>query len=1328
VQVVGGLTLNGVSVSTQSVDITALNQFTASQYVSNSYFATTSSVDNLSASVYQTDSTQSNQISANSQSAATSFSASNANIVALSSSIYTTDSNQQNQINSLINATASYAISSSVKVVTDGLQNQINTLSTTASVNALSESIFQTDATQSNNIASNSSSIGLLQTFSGSQYKSDSSSFDSRIDNLEFASGTFVTTASFNSYTQSVSDTIATLATTASVNTLSASIYQTDSTQSNDISSLTSKTGSYATTGSNNFVGNQNITGSLTASGDISSSTITGIGNVTLYSASVDSRINGIVVGTNFVTTASFNTYTSSQDFKNTTFATTGSNTFIGNQIVSGFISASLSSSFKQIVLPTGVAAGLGGLAFGTDTFLDSIGGSKPGIRIFNSGYNTAWLQFGYSSTPVKIGTDGNDFLIDTSTKISGSITASGDISSSGNIYGANLTGSGGTVNTGSLLVTASAAGNTITFTKGDSSTFNVSVSGGNVDTSSLVTTASFNSYTASQDFKNTTFATTSSVTDLSASIYQTDATQSNNIASNSSSIGLLQTFSGSQYKSDSSSFDSRINAITGSGGSIYTGSFAVTSSNTFTGQQTLSDVDLLNQITLGQQSGSLVLFGKGFTSSSLSNITASALASGSNIIFKNNNNTAQTEISSSGNIIHNAAAPTATFKRFIGQAQSATINGGNIALHTLPQISSSNAFPIIMAANYFNSTTAPIFRGPASSSTWNIVGNILNAGLTIGSSTANHAEGIVKGLSLTNLMGVNSLTVVANKAPMTLPVTIGSTLFVGGATTINLNSSSILLTNNTIGGLTINNNASGSPFAVASSSNAINLSANHIGGTLNTITTSGSYDDNDTTAATYLRDASYNKIFGYSNAINLSQTPTGSNSLIATAIIGNSLAVTGSNLNPLALSGTQNGGSAFFGRYNVNTGNRAKSAETIFAVGTGTSTSNRKTGLHIDSGSNTFIEGTLNVSGSTNLTGSLIVTGSSTFSGNMVITGSLTASSTINGITINNGEITASVLKLQGGAAKVFFPTLTFGTSSYTPQVATDGFQFYRNQGQANSFAVNTNCDQYNGISGSQFTMTLQTNGSGQSTFGGANYWALISGSLSQSLDGGTQIKGGDILANSAGGLELVYNYAYAGFAQKVYMDKGLYVSSSAGGTALTLNTNNGTAMIATGSVKITGSLELNGSTITSLGAGAFNSTNTQTGTANVSQSMTFNNNDINNQGISVNSSTQLTVTKGGTYNIQFSAQLLADTGADTIWIWLKKNGTNVSNSATKLELANNEAAVAAWNWVTTAGPNDYYEIVWQTTNGDAVLLAENSTGNIPGIPSVIATVTQIN
>ena len=60
-------------------------------------------------------------------------------------------------------------------------------------------------------------------------------------------------------------------------------------------------------------------------------------------------------------------------------------------------------------------------------------------------------------------------------------ITASGVISAS-TYYGdgSNLTGiSGGSTDTGSLLTTASVSSNTITFTKGDSSTFNITVDTG---------------------------------------------------------------------------------------------------------------------------------------------------------------------------------------------------------------------------------------------------------------------------------------------------------------------------------------------------------------------------------------------------------------------------------------------------------------------------------------------------------------------------------------------------------------------------------------------------------------------------------------------------------------------------------------------------------------------------------------------------------------------------------------------------------------------------------------------------------------------------------
>jgi len=47
--------------------------------------------------------------------------------------------------------------------------------------------------------------------------------------------------------------------------------------------------------------------------------------------------------------------------------------------------------------------------------------------------------------------------------------------------------------------------------------------------------------------------------------------------------------------------------------------------------------------------------------------------------------------------------------------------------------------------------------------------------------------------------------------------------------------------------------------------------------------------------------------------------------------------------------------------------------------------------------------------------------------------------------------------------------------------------------------------------------------------------------------------------------------------------------------------------------------------------------------------------------------------------------------------------------------------------NIVDTAAANDYYEIAYQTLNGNAQLLSEAATGNLPLIPAVITTITQV-
>jgi hypothetical protein len=142
----------------------------------------------------------------------------------------------------------------------------------------------------------------------------------------------------------------------------------------------------------------------------------------------------------------------------------------------------------------------------------------------------------------------------------------------------------------------------------------------------------------------------------------------------------------------------------------------------------------------------------------------------------------------------------------------------------------------------------------------------------------------------------------------------------------------------------------------------------------------------------------------------------------------------------------------------------------------------------------------------------------------------------------------------------------------------------------------------------------------------------------------------------------------------------------------------------------------------------GAFYDTRTQSGSANVSHSIQFNSTDYS-AGVTISNNTRIVLANIGIYNIQFSAQLVDNgPGDSTIYIWIKKNGVNVPNSGAKIFLKSNAETIASWNYVVPAtSPNDYYELVWQSTDADALILAATATGNIPAIPSIILTVTQV-
>ena len=183
--------------------------------------------------------------------------------------------------------------------------------------------------------------------------------------------------------------------------------------------------------------------------------------------------------------------------------------------------------------------------------------------------------------------------------------------------------------------------------------------------------------------------------------------------------------------------------------------------------------------------------------------------------------------------------------------------------------------------------------------------------------------------------------------------------------------------------------------------------------------------------------------------------------------------------------------------------------------------------------------------------------------------------------------------------------------------------------------------------------------------------------------------------------------------------------------GPNITLSPTNGLG-------QVTVSATLSGSTIFNTATGSYGSfydTTTQTNPiANVPRSMSFNSTDITN-GVSISGSTNpfntyVKTTNAGVYNIQFSAQVdKTDSGADEIVIWLRKNGIDLTDTATTLTLSgNNDKQVAAWNWFVTSAAGDYYQIIWVSADTDLRLFAEPISGTHPGIPSVILTANRVD
>jgi hypothetical protein len=143
----------------------------------------------------------------------------------------------------------------------------------------------------------------------------------------------------------------------------------------------------------------------------------------------------------------------------------------------------------------------------------------------------------------------------------------------------------------------------------------------------------------------------------------------------------------------------------------------------------------------------------------------------------------------------------------------------------------------------------------------------------------------------------------------------------------------------------------------------------------------------------------------------------------------------------------------------------------------------------------------------------------------------------------------------------------------------------------------------------------------------------------------------------------------------------------------------------------------------------GSFYSTATQTATTiNTATGVTLNTTDLSS-GVFLSGSpqTRINVDTDGIYNLQLSVQLDKTSGGTAeFYIWFRKNGVDVTDSASQIRIQGNNAEIfSALNYFFSLKAGDYVEVMFSVSDLSVELLAVPAAAPHPGIPSIIVTVS---
>ena len=110
-------------------------------------------------------------------------------------------------------------------------------------------------------------------------------------------------------------------------------------------------------------------------------------------------------------------------------------------------------------------------------------------------------------------------------------------------------------------------------------------------------------------------------------------------------------------------------------------------------------------------------------------------------------------------------------------------------------------------------------------------------------------------------------------------------------------------------------------------------------------------------------------------------------------------------------------------------------------------------------------------------------------------------------------------------------------------------------------------------------------------------------------------------------------------------------------------------------------------------------------------------------------NSTSKIQVTISGVYNFQYTGQVLSSSASSkTIYLWIKRNGTDIGYSTrAKTVNINNGYVDVSWNFDIDLAAGEYIEMQAAVTDTNLKLDAVAATAPHPGIPSSVMSVNFI-